>query len=36
METTLGAPADGIVAEVKCQVGQTVDMGELLVLVDVR
>ena len=36
METTLGAPADGIVAQVKCQVGQTVDMGELLVLVDVR
>jgi len=34
METTLAAPRDGIVAEVKCQVGQTVEMGELLVVVD--
>jgi 3-methylcrotonyl-CoA carboxylase alpha subunit len=35
METTLAAPRDGIVAEVKCHVGQTVEMGELLVVVDV-
>lgn len=36
METTLAAPRDGIVAEVKCHVGQTVEMGELLVVVDVQ
>lgn len=36
METTLAAPADGSVAEVKCHVGQTVEMGELLVVVDVQ
>ena len=36
METTLAATADGIVAEVKCHVGQTVEMGELLVVVDFR
>jgi len=33
METTLAAPADGTVAGVKCQVGQTVEMGELLVVI---
>jgi acetyl-CoA/propionyl-CoA carboxylase biotin carboxyl carrier protein len=36
METTLTAPGDGVVAEVKCGVGQTVEMGELLVVMDVR
>jgi 3-methylcrotonyl-CoA carboxylase alpha subunit len=36
METTLATPRDGIVTEVKCQVGQTVEMGELLVVVDVQ
>ena len=36
METTLAAPRDGVVIEVKCQVGQTVEMGELLVVVDYR
>jgi len=35
METTLAAPRAGIVAEVKCTVGQTVEMGELLVVVEV-
>jgi len=34
METTLAAPRDGIVAEVKCHVGQTVEIGELLVVVE--
>jgi len=36
METTLTAPRDGIVAEVKCQVDQIVEMGELLVVVEFR
>jgi biotin carboxyl carrier protein len=36
METTLAAPRDGVVVEVKCTVGQTVEMGELLVVVDFR
>jgi biotin carboxyl carrier protein len=36
METTLAAPGDGVVAEVKCGVGQTVEMGELLVVIDVQ
>jgi len=34
METTLTAPRDGIVAEVKCKVDQIVEMGELLVVVN--
>ena len=33
METTLAAPRDGVVTEVKCHEGQTVEMGELLVVV---
>ena len=36
METTLAVPRDGIVAEVKCQVGQIVEIGELLVVVDIQ
>ena len=36
METTLAAPRDGVVTEVKCAAGQTVEMGELLVVVDFR
>jgi 3-methylcrotonyl-CoA carboxylase alpha subunit len=35
METTLAAPRAGTVVEVKCQVGQIVEMGELLVIVAV-
>ena len=34
METTLAAPRAGTVSAVKCQVGQSVEMGELLVVVD--
>ena len=34
METTLAAPRAGTVSAVKCQVGQIVEMGELLVIVE--
>ena len=34
METTLTAPRAGTVSAVKCQVGQVVEMGDLLVVVD--
>ena len=34
METTLAAPHPGTVSAVKCQVGQIVEMGELLVIVE--
>jgi acetyl/propionyl-CoA carboxylase alpha subunit len=36
METTLAAPRAGTVSAVKCQVGQIVEMGELLVIVDLQ
>jgi biotin carboxyl carrier protein len=34
METSLAAPRSGRVTAVKCQVGQAVDMGELLVIIE--
>ena len=34
METTLAAPRGGTVSAVKCRVGQVVEMGELLVIVE--
>jgi len=34
METAMAAPRAGKVTAVKCQVGQTVDMGELLVIIE--
>jgi biotin carboxyl carrier protein len=34
MESTLAAPRAGTVSAVKCQVGQIVEMGELLVVVE--
>jgi 3-methylcrotonyl-CoA carboxylase alpha subunit len=34
METALAAPRSGRVTAVNCQVGQTVDMGELLVIIE--
>jgi biotin carboxyl carrier protein len=34
MESALSAPRPGTVTAVKCQVGQVVDMGELLVIIE--
>jgi len=34
METSLAAPRAGRVSAVKCQVGQAVDMGEILVIIE--
>ena len=36
METTLVAPRAGTVTAVKCQAGQSVEMGELLVVVELQ
>src|SRR5262249_16505419 len=34
METTLTAPRAGTVTAIKCQIGQVVDMGQLLVIIE--
>ena len=36
MENTLHAPRAGVVSEVRCKPGQTVDMGEILLVIEVQ